>query len=124
MMVFVRKSFDWPDTFHSCVRQVAFPSIQHFRHVVAAVREKATFVGRDDQDRPVNDDTQPLPVLTFQGTTKLHGSNCAIVFPPEGGAPRTFHSRARQLTPRSDNLGFATYMTARHETLAALRRAM
>ncbi|KAF0686933.1 Aste57867_21281 [Aphanomyces stellatus] len=102
---------------------IAFPSIEQYRHVIATVKHQATYVGRDDQDRPVYDDTQPLPVLTFQGTTKLHGSNTAVVFHPESDDV-TFQSRSRQIAVGDDFMGFAAHMTTHRASLDAIRRAV
>lgn len=73
---------------------VKFPSIDQFRNVCREVSQH--FAGR------------PLPTITFRGTTKIHGTNAAIMF-KDGKI--LFQSRNRSLTVDNDNAGFAEYMT-------------
>lgn len=54
-------------------RMIKFPSISQFRNVVHTVVSRAQYVGKDENVEPVFDEAKPLPVLPFQGTTKLHG---------------------------------------------------
>lgn len=95
----------------------SFPSIDQFRHVVADVEHKATYVGKDVNDKPVYDKSRQRPTLTFRGTTKLHGSNLAIRFELRGAfegayaqSKERFLSPASPHAPDSDNFGFAAWM--------------
>lgn len=72
-----------------------FPSIEQFRHVIRAVRDRAEWQGID------------VPTLKFRGTVKLHGTNASIS--NVIGSPEiNFHSRSRTLTEGDDNMGFRT----------------
>lgn len=72
-----------------------FPSIEQFRHVIRAVRDRAEWQG-------IN-----VPTLKFRGTVKLHGTNASIS--NVIGSPEiNFHSRSRTLTEGDDNMGFRT----------------
>ena len=87
---------------------IAFPSINQFRHVVQHVRRKASFIGLDDAGEPIYNLAAKAPTLTFIGTVKLHGTNAAVVFTPEGVQ---FQSRERVITWEQDNAGFYAHMS-------------
>lgn len=86
---------------------IKFPSIKQFRDVVREVRRKAEFNGLDAAGNPIINPAPMLPTLRFRGSIKLHGTNAAIVFSPEG---ISFQSRERILTHESDNAGFYNHM--------------
>lgn len=67
-----------------------FPSINQFKHYVKGCKK----AGR----------TQVL----VTGTPKLHGTNSAIRFGPDGSV--SYQSRNRVITPEDDNAGFANAM--------------
>lgn len=94
-----------------------FPSINQFRNVVAHVRRQASFMGLDDAGNPIINPAPVYPKLEFQGTVKLHGTNAAIVFSPEG---ITYQSRERVLTREQDNAGFMAHMEQHLDTVALL----
>lgn len=96
---------------------IAFPSINQFRHVVQHVRRKASFIGLDDAGEPIYNLAAKAPTLTFVGTVKLHGTNAAIVFSPEG---IQFQSRERVLTWEQDNAGFYAHMQQHNGPMGAL----
>ncbi|MFY2658730.1 RNA ligase family protein [Achromobacter xylosoxidans] len=107
----------------------SFPSIDQFRHVVATVEHRSTYIGQDAADEPMYDPSRPKPVLTFRGTTKLHGSNAGIRFElagPEAGVYA--QSRERFLVPDAvekggDNFGFAAWVAAGRTDLDVLKAA-
>lgn len=86
-----------------------FPSIEQFRHVVADVTHKATYLGQNDSGEALYDTSRPKPVLTFRGTVKLHGSNCGIEFDLLAGTTSA-QSRERVLSVEDDNFGFCAWM--------------
>lgn len=94
-----------------------FPSINQFRNVVSTVRHQAQYKGQDAEGNPIMDRAAKAPTLTFEGTVKLHGTNAAIVFSPEG---TTFQSRERVLTREADNAGFMAHMEQHLDTLQEL----
>lgn len=87
---------------------IKFPSINQFRNVVKNVRHKAAYMGQDENDEPIYHPAPTYPTLTFVGTVKLHGTNAAIVFSPEG---MYFQSRERVIVPGDDNAGFAAHFS-------------
>jgi hypothetical protein len=88
---------------------VKYPKIQQFRNIVKAVRTKHNFKGVDEEtgEAIFSHDT-PYPVLNFQGTVKLHGSNAAIGINKNGEI--WVQSRNRVLTVEDDNLRFADFV--------------
>jgi hypothetical protein len=50
---------------------------------------------------------QPLPVVTYRGKVKLHGSNCAVQVTSDGVFAQ---SRTALLTPEDDYKGFAAFV--------------
>lgn len=94
---------------------IKFPSIGQFRDVVREVRRQAAFMGLDADGQPILNPAPSLPTLRFLGSVKMHGTNAAVVFSPEG---ITYQSRERELTHEADNAGFYNHM-AQHG--AALR---
>lgn len=83
-----------------------FPSIEQYRNVIKKVKEHTQYIGKDNDGTPVYDYTKPLPILQYQGTVKLHGTNAAIVRHSDSSV--TYQSRSRIITPLDDNCGFAT----------------
>lgn len=86
---------------------ISFPSIEQFSNVKRAVQRHAQFVGLDEQNTPIYDNTKTLPKVLFEGTVKLHGTNAGICFKNDG----TFHVQSREniITPEKDNAGFAKF---------------
>jgi hypothetical protein len=81
--------------------------IGQFRDVVTQVRQTAKH------------NNVPLPMLQFKGTVKLHGTNAAIGYNPETNSI-WMQSREREITPTSDNAGFASYVTANLDNYTSL----
>ena len=94
-----------------------FPSINQFRNVVAHVRRKASFMGLDEAGEPIINHAAKFPTLNFIGTVKLHGTNAAVVFTPEG---ISFQSRERVLSQDADNMGFYAHMVNHQNNLEDL----
>lgn len=87
---------------------IPFPSVEQFSNVKRAVQLRTQFVGLDENNDPIYDNTKILPKITFEGTKKLHGTNGALSIRSDG----TFHvqSRERIITPENDNAGFARFI--------------
>lgn len=77
---------------------VKFPSIEQFRTVVKVVRDRARHNG------------EPLPVLQFNGSVKLHGTNSGVLKDPRTGEIWC-QSREQIITPERDNAGFARFIS-------------
>lgn len=74
-------------------------------------------MGLNEAGEPIINPAPVYPKLTFQGTVKLHGTNAAIVFSPEG---ITYQSRERVLTREADNAGFMAHMVQHLDAVAHL----
>ena len=85
----------------------AFPSIDQFSHVRRNVQWKSQYRGQDANDEPIMDRTAPMPILSYEGTVKNHGTNGGLVFERNNGF--YCQSRERIITPESDNAGFAKW---------------
>ena len=86
-----------------------FPSINQFRHAIRDLKNRACYVGKDDNGDPVYDWTKPLPKVLFQGTVKLHGTNAAIVLDLN---THDIYAQSREhvISPEKDNAGFARWV--------------
>lgn len=58
---------------------IKFPSINQYRNTVKAAKGRGQYVGRDANDEPIFNSALTAPVIRYQGTVKLHGTNAAIV---------------------------------------------
>lgn len=85
-----------------------FPDINQFRHTVEAVEKRASYICMAEDGTPLFDTSRPKPVLTFRGTTKLHGTNGGVNFDLVNG-PITAQARERELTLEEDNQGFCAW---------------
>jgi hypothetical protein len=101
---------------------IKFPSIEQYRHVIASVKHRIYYNGKDENGDVQYDKTRQLPTLNFIGSVKLHGTNAAIQYDADGSY--TFQSRKNQITPEQDNAGFARYMTEEvgHDIIMNLRK--
>lgn len=50
-----------------------FPSIDQFSHIRRNVLHKAQYKGKDENGEPIMDRTAVMPILSYEGTCKLHG---------------------------------------------------
>ena len=66
------------------IKHRKFGSIAHFRTAVDNVRHRECYVGRDEFEQPIYDESIKLPTLNFTGTVKSHGSNASIVIDRNG----------------------------------------
>lgn len=90
-----------------------FPSIIQFANVKRNVQYQAQYVGTDAQGDAIFDATIPLPVILYEATVKLHGTNAGIVFVrTDAGIEFYCQSREKVITPEQDNAGFANYINS------------
>jgi hypothetical protein len=99
-------------------KHISFPSIEQYRNIVANINRQYNFVGLDEKDEPIYDQSLPKPKLTFTGTVKLHGTNASVCF----NATDRFWVQSREniITPESDNAGFAFFAEANKVDLLVL----
>lgn len=95
---------------------IAFPSIVQYKNVIRSINERHAYVGKDENgDAIYKQNSEPLPVLKYTGTCKLHGTNSSIVQDKDGNI--TFQSRNRQISKTDDNAGFATYFSSLNDNV-------
>jgi hypothetical protein len=93
---------------------IKYPSIEQYRNVIRQVTDYTRYSGKDENGLAIFDPTKKLPVITFIGKVKLHGTNAAIVSNLTSDE-YWCQSRERIIDPLSDNAGFATYVHANRE---------
>jgi hypothetical protein len=86
-----------------------FSEIEQFRHVVGDVTHSAEYIGQDSNNEPMYDASSRKPVLTFNGTVKLHGSNCGVAFDVLTGTVEA-QSHFSYLSVEDDNFGFCAWV--------------
>jgi hypothetical protein len=87
-----------------------FTDIKQFRGIVQNIIRIASFKGYDDVGEPILEEPKlgSLPVLTFEYTTKIHGTNAGVSLDEDGNVFAM--SRSRVITPGNDNAGFAAFV--------------
>mgnify|MGYP000878647141 FL=1 len=108
------------------MQHVKYPSIEQFRNAITNVRNFTRYAGKDEQGNAIYN-TDPLPVLKYTGTVKLHGTNAAVVVPVVNGVQGDMwcQSRERIITPTDDNAGFASFVfTVKHLVLELFKDIM
>ena len=93
---------------------IKYPSIGQFRNAIKSIKKYVTYVGRDEDGKPIHNRNAELPKITFKGTVKLHGTNGGICLTKDG---LHVQSRNRIITPDNDNMGFATFVESNKESI-------
>lgn len=62
------------------MKHISYHKIPQFRDIIKQVNHLERFRGLDEEGIPIYDEFVQLPVLTFIGTVKLHGTNASICF--------------------------------------------
>jgi len=99
-------------------KHVAFNKIGQFRDTIRNIKHQTYFTGLDVSGEPIYDESKELPIITFSGTVKLHGSNGSICFSDE--AELWYQSRNRILTIGKDNNGFWQFCHNREKSWKVL----
>ena len=86
---------------------IKMPSIPKLDTVVRDIQYQARYLGSDEDGNPIYDEAAELPVLTFTGTCKLHGSNGSVAY---NGKELWAQSKGNIITPEKDNYGFASFV--------------
>lgn len=87
---------------------IRYPDTEQFRHVLRNVTYKAQFKGLNESGEPIMDRLAKLPTLTFEGTTKIHGSSLSIRIE---GEKVTCQSRNNEISIHNDCYGFAWFIS-------------
>lgn len=90
-----------------------FPHIEQLRNILVSLKHEYQNPVQTT-DGWVFDESRELPSIMFEGTVKLHGSNCAIVIDINSANLQDVQvyaqSRESILTPKSDYKGFAKFV--------------
>ena len=89
---------------------IKFPSLDQYRTAIRSVKQRAQYIGRDENGDATYNPTAPLPTLKYEGTVKLHGTNAGIVYDVTKDT-LSYQSRERELSLTSDNAGFMLFMS-------------
>lgn len=89
-------------------RMINFGSIEQFRNSIANVNHMATYIGVDENDKPVYNFALPKPKITAIGTEKVHGTNAAVCYSIPDGL--WVQSRENIITLEKDNAGCAFFV--------------
>jgi len=89
-----------------------FTDIGQFRNVIRTICDRAKFVGLGEDGNPILDESATMPILTFKGTVKLHGTNASVGFNDVG---MYCQSRTEIITIDKDNAGFAFFAESKRE---------
>lgn len=99
-------------------QMIKWPSIEQYRNVVKTVQMKTRYRGKDENGEPIFDALATLPVLRFEGTVKLHGTNASVCMAQDGNM--WVQSRENIITPEKDNAGFAMFVEANKDAFMDL----
>lgn len=102
-------------------QHINWPSIEQFRNVVKNVTHKAQYRGVDIDGNVIMNRGVIKPKLKFEGTTKCHGTNSAVVGAfNDGDFNIWYQSRENIITPIKDNAGFAAFAHHNNEVFRNL----
>ena len=88
------------------MKLIKFPSIEQFRNIIANVNRMSNFIGLDENKEPIYDNRTEKPIIKFEGTIKLHGTNAGVSITENGFWAQ---SRENVITIQKDNAGFAAF---------------
>lgn len=88
---------------------IRYNDINQFRNLIKEIQEHQDFAGKDENKKPIFIHTCDYPILSFEGTVKLNGTNAAIVKYKNG--EYKFQSRERELSLDFDNDNFMKEMS-------------
>jgi hypothetical protein len=89
-------------------KMITFPEIGQFRQIIKLVTDNTRYSGRDENGDAIYDATKRLPILTFSGTVKVHGTNAGVTLTKDG--EMYAQSRENIITVEQDNAGFAFFV--------------
>lgn len=89
-------------------RHISFGSIEQFRNVITGVKQRAQYIGKDDDGKPMYDKSIRLPKITVTASEKIHGTNAAVCYNHVYGM--WVQSKENIITPENDNFGCAAWV--------------
>ena len=84
---------------------ISFGKIGQFADVVYAIKKQAQYIGLDENDKAVYDNSLKLPIVDCKMSEKIHGTNSAVCMSSEFGF--YVQSKKNVITPEKDNAGCA-----------------
>lgn len=96
------------------MKLIKMPSIGQFRNIVRDVQHATTFIGLDENEKPIYDNSIKLPTIKFTGTVKLHGTNASICY---NGKEMWSQSKKNVISIGNDNAGFAFFVESNKDYL-------
>jgi hypothetical protein len=100
------------------MKVIKFPSIEHFTNIVYTIKQKYEYIGKDEQENPIYDETKEKPIIKFIGHVKLHGTNAGIGY--NNRDKLWCQSRENIITIHKDNAGFANFVEFNKEIIINL----
>jgi hypothetical protein len=106
-------SFPNIEKFITMKKHCSFPNIEKFITICDNISSRTRYVGESNDGIPIYDKNISLPILTFTGTVKLHGSNCGVTMSRDGEIyPQ---SRENLLSIESNNVNFVEFFEEKTE---------
>lgn len=99
-------------------RMIKYSSIEQFRNVVKTIQERACYIGKDEDGKPIFDYLKPKPKVTFTASEKIHGTNAGVCYSIPDGI--WAQSRENIITVEKDNAGFAFFVSQNEEAIINL----
>jgi len=62
------------------MKHIKYPKTEQFRNIVTTITNKTRFIGLDENEEPIFDESKELPIIKVNGTIKLHGTNSGISY--------------------------------------------
>ena len=94
-------------------KHISFGKMPQYRDVIRNVIHQTQFEGLDKDSEPIYNPNVKKPIITFDGTVKLHGSNGSVCMSNKSDI--WYQSRNRMLTIQKDNNGFWQFCHDREE---------
>ena len=96
---------------------IPWPEISQFRNAIKEVQTRASYKGTDLSGAPIYETPESYPIISFEGTVKLHGTNSSIVISKD---ELYCQSKETIITPENDNAGFAKYVKENEDIFRAM----
>ena len=93
-------------------RFISSGSIGQFRQTIRDVQHMSRYQGQDENGEVIFDRGAKLPILTFIGSEKIHGTQASVCYSIPDGI--WYQSRKNIITPENDNMGCAFQADINH----------
>jgi len=89
-------------------KHIKYTKIKQFRNVIIDIYHVTEFIGLNEAKKPIYDKSIKKPILEFEGTVKLHGTNSSISWNSNDGL--WVQSKENIITIDHDNYGFSFFV--------------